>query len=97
MKHLYEIAVLPGDGIGVEVMQACLNLLQHLQNQTSDFRLNLKQYPAGAAAPAGYCLRFKRKSLVWFCKCCSKFKHACITSTPIPSPGKTAISYKCFI
>lgn len=49
MKHLYEIAVLPGDGIGVEVMQACLNLLQHLQNQTSDFRLNLKQYPAGAA------------------------------------------------
>ena len=49
MKTSYNIAVLPGDGIGVEVMAVCLKLLEHLQKQSNEFQLKLKQYPAGAA------------------------------------------------
>ena len=49
MKTSYNIAVLPGDGIVVEVMAVCLKLLEHLQKQSNEFQLKLKQYPAGAA------------------------------------------------
>ncbi|MEK9719924.1 MAG: isocitrate/isopropylmalate dehydrogenase family protein [Quisquiliibacterium sp.] len=47
IKTIYEIAVLPGDGIGVEVVQATLPLLERLQAMCG-FKLNLQSYPAGA-------------------------------------------------
>lgn len=44
----YSIAVLPGDGIGVEVMAACLDTLQALQAQHGGFALQFTTHPAGA-------------------------------------------------
>jgi 3-isopropylmalate dehydrogenase len=45
MKRHFDICVLPGDGIGVEVIQATLPLLQKLER---GFTLSLQEYPAGA-------------------------------------------------
>ncbi len=47
MKSTYNIAVLPGDGIGVEVTQAALKVLAALQ-RTHGIRLQLQSYAAGA-------------------------------------------------
>ncbi|MFM8725841.1 MAG: isocitrate/isopropylmalate family dehydrogenase, partial [Planctomycetaceae bacterium] len=43
------IAVLPGDGIGIEVMDAALVVLQQLQLQVPGLQLRLQHCPAGAA------------------------------------------------
>ena len=43
----YSIAVLPGDGIGVEVMAVALELLRHLEPRTGR-RFSTVTYPAGA-------------------------------------------------
>ena len=45
MKQEFDICVLPGDGIGVEVIEATLPLLEKLQR---GFSLRFKTYPAGA-------------------------------------------------
>jgi 3-isopropylmalate dehydrogenase len=45
MKRAFDICVLPGDGIGVEVIDATLPLLEKLQR---DFSLRMHFYPAGA-------------------------------------------------
>lgn len=45
---VYSIAVLPGDGIGVEVMQACLQLLQEVQSRIGGARLQTTLHEAGA-------------------------------------------------
>lgn len=45
---VYEIAVLPGDGIGVEVMEACVALLEAAQKLDKGPQLNLTRYDAGA-------------------------------------------------
>ncbi|SDV46857.1 isocitrate/isopropylmalate dehydrogenase family protein [Chitinasiproducens palmae] len=45
---VYEIAVLPGDGIGVEVMDACVALLEAAQRQDGGPSLRLTRYEAGA-------------------------------------------------
>lgn len=47
MSRPYRIAVLPGDGIGVEVIDATLDLLLRLQ-QGAGFALELTSHPAGA-------------------------------------------------
>ena len=44
----YDIAVLPGDGIGVEVMEACLAVLAALPRVCGAAALNCVRYPAGA-------------------------------------------------
>jgi 3-isopropylmalate dehydrogenase len=43
-----EIAVLPGDGIGIEVMDAALAVLESLQQRTRGLRLRFRRMPAGA-------------------------------------------------
>ncbi len=44
----FHVAVLPGDGIGIEVMDACLRVLDTLAQHTGAFKLNLESLPAGA-------------------------------------------------
>jgi 3-isopropylmalate dehydrogenase len=44
----FRIAVLPGDGIGREVMAPCLSLLETVVARIGGFRLNLESYEAGA-------------------------------------------------
>ena len=48
MKNALDIAVLPGDGIGREVMDACLELLAAVAKSLGGPRLVLTKYPAGA-------------------------------------------------
>ncbi|MDH3286339.1 MAG: isocitrate/isopropylmalate dehydrogenase family protein [Betaproteobacteria bacterium] len=47
---MYKIAVLPGDGIGVEVMAAAKEVLTAVCNQVGSVRLAFTDYPAGATA-----------------------------------------------
>lgn len=44
----FSIAVFPGDGIGDEIMAACLNVLEALQKTTGGFHLRTETLPAGA-------------------------------------------------
>ncbi len=44
----FQIAVLPGDGIGIEVMDVCLAVLDALAGKSGAFRLNFQHLPAGA-------------------------------------------------
>jgi 3-isopropylmalate dehydrogenase len=46
-KTQFDICVLPGDGIGVEVIDATLPVLKHVQ-RNSGFELRFTTYPAGA-------------------------------------------------
>lgn len=48
MTNAFRIAVLPGDGIGTEVMDACLVVLERLQERTKAFALEPENLPAGA-------------------------------------------------
>jgi 3-isopropylmalate dehydrogenase len=45
----FRITVLPGDGIGQEVMASCLDLLDLVVTRTGGFRLALTSYEGGAA------------------------------------------------
>jgi len=45
----FRIAVIPGDGIGTEIMQVCLETLQVLQQRHGGFTLDFQQIEAGAA------------------------------------------------
>jgi 3-isopropylmalate dehydrogenase len=47
MNKTFEICVLPGDGIGVEVIEATLPILEKLQ-RGAGFSLRFKHHPAGA-------------------------------------------------
>jgi 3-isopropylmalate dehydrogenase len=44
----FHIAVLPGDGIGVEVMDACLGVLDALTSRVGGVRLDYERIPGGA-------------------------------------------------
>jgi 3-isopropylmalate dehydrogenase len=44
----FRIAVLPGDGIGREVMAPCLTLLDAVTSHTGEFRLRFESHEAGA-------------------------------------------------
>jgi 3-isopropylmalate dehydrogenase len=48
MPDSLDIAVLPGDGIGREVMDACLELLAAAERASGGPRLALTKHPAGA-------------------------------------------------
>ena len=43
----FRIAVFEGDGIGPEIMTACLSVLKALEVQTGGFRLIMESLPAG--------------------------------------------------
>jgi 3-isopropylmalate dehydrogenase len=45
----FQIAVLPGDGIGAEVMAPCVRLLETLSHRAAAFRLTFTPFEAGAA------------------------------------------------
>src|SRR5262245_35127727 len=47
-SNSFEIAVLPGDGIGPEVMAPCLEVLAAALTLSGGFGLNLRSWPAGA-------------------------------------------------
>ena len=44
----FQIAVLPGDGIGIEVTDVCLEVLEALAGKSGAFKLNFQRLPAGA-------------------------------------------------
>jgi 3-isopropylmalate dehydrogenase len=44
----FQIAVMPGDGIGVEVTEACLAVLRALEQRIGGFTLQFEQIPGGA-------------------------------------------------
>jgi len=46
--HSFRIAVLPGDGIGVEVMDACLAVLERLERRVGGYRLACERHAGGA-------------------------------------------------
>jgi 3-isopropylmalate dehydrogenase len=46
----FEIAVLPGDGIGIEVTAAALEVLDALASEMGGFRFAWRHYPGGAVA-----------------------------------------------
>ena len=50
MASDFRIVVLPGDGIGVEVMDACLAVLAPLQRKMGGFSLAYEPHPGGAGA-----------------------------------------------
>ena len=44
----YSIAVIPGDGIGPEVIAAGLQVLHALEERARDFHLNVEEFPWGS-------------------------------------------------
>lgn len=48
MKYPVSIAVFPGDGIGVEVMDPCLEILAAVASKVGTIALKFETYPAGA-------------------------------------------------
>jgi len=47
-KNHYTLAVLPGDGIGIEVTQPCIELMQLACERVGGIRLDMNSLPAGA-------------------------------------------------
>lgn len=47
-KGIFDIAVFPGDGIGQEIMNACLEVLEKLEKKTGNFHLSFEILSAGA-------------------------------------------------
>ncbi len=47
--HDFRIAVIPGDGIGIEIMDSCLEVLKTLERKHGGFRLLIDNIEAGAA------------------------------------------------
>ena len=45
----FSIAVFPGDGIGEEIMSACLNVLENLERTVGGYSLKYEILPAQAA------------------------------------------------
>ena len=48
-SNALQIAVLPGDGIGIEVMAPCLELMKLAERRVGGFALSTAPHPAGAA------------------------------------------------
>ncbi len=48
----YRVAVIPGDGIGPEVMSAAISVLQEIQDRSGKFSFEFKEYMAGDAYKA---------------------------------------------
>jgi len=47
--NTYNIVILPGDGIGPEIVEAALQVLETLQERMGGFRLEYQFHEAGAA------------------------------------------------
>jgi 3-isopropylmalate dehydrogenase len=47
-NNVFNICVLPGDGIGVEVIAPCIAILQRAAERTGGFALRFEEHPAGA-------------------------------------------------
>jgi 3-isopropylmalate dehydrogenase len=47
-NNSFSICVLPGDGIGVEVMAPCITILQRAAERIGGFELHFEEHPAGA-------------------------------------------------
>ncbi len=43
------IAVFPGDGIGSEIIEVCLKVLEKVEKRVGGYHLNFEILPAGAA------------------------------------------------
>jgi 3-isopropylmalate dehydrogenase len=63
MKSDFRIVVLPGDGIGPEVIQACLAVLAVLEKQVGGFHLNYEEHPGGAQCYADTGTAFPESSM----------------------------------
>jgi len=48
-RKRFDIAVLPGDGIGIELLDACLKVLKELEKSVSGFYLSFEHIDAGAS------------------------------------------------
>src|SRR6185503_4659668 len=48
MKNRFEIAVLPGDGIGVDVTREAVKVLSAAQRLAGDYTLHFREYESGA-------------------------------------------------
>ena len=46
----YSITVLPGDGIGPEVIEQAVRILEHISNKSSTFKLHIESHDFGGAA-----------------------------------------------
>ena len=64
--NAFRIAVLPGDGIGVEVMDACLVVLEKLEEKTKAFALAPETLPVSSPAfvPSGQFQVCRCRSLI---------------------------------
>lgn len=49
-KQTYNVVVLPGDGIGPEVVEQATRVLKLVSEKSSSFSINLKSYDFGGAA-----------------------------------------------
>ena len=47
-ENVFDITVFPGDGIGQEIMDSCLQVLSNLEKRRTKFQLNLKILEAGS-------------------------------------------------
>ena len=47
-KKNYSIALIPGDGIGTEVIEAGLKVLRVLEEKDGGFKLNVEHFPWGS-------------------------------------------------
>jgi 3-isopropylmalate dehydrogenase len=63
MKQEFRIVVLPGDGIGHEVMAACLLALTQLQRRVGGFALRFESHPGGAQHYADTGVAFPESSM----------------------------------
>ena len=54
MTKEYAIALLPGDGVGQELMASAKTVLEHIEQKTGSFRLKFKEYPFGQKAYEEY-------------------------------------------
>jgi 3-isopropylmalate dehydrogenase len=50
VETTFTIAVLPGDGIGPEVIREAVKVLRAVESHLPDVRFSLTEYPCGAAA-----------------------------------------------
>ena len=48
-SNAFRIAVMPGDGIGPEVTDPCLEVMAAVEKKVGGFSLSTDSYPAGAA------------------------------------------------
>ena len=56
----YRIITIPGDGIGPELMECTIDVLETVQKMNGALKLNLEEHEAGAGRYAKYGKRHQR-------------------------------------